>query len=253
MDRITSITDAKGMTTCNWYNETGMLAAASQPAAGPCPDSAPDGSFLYSYDPMDRLTTSTDPAGKSESFTYNDKGLLDTHTDRNGAAIKYRYDSIGRLSSFFGANGDVSFTYFPNTDLVASVKTNSSLRDITGGLTKIDNDYDELGRPIGVNTEFAIKGLPILKTSAFLDYNTNGQLIYGWDKSYDYYSDSGLLEKITTADGGEITYGYDGMFRDDRREISGVQKVTREYNAQGRMSHMASEERGQAGNIAKYH
>ncbi len=241
MGRITSTTDAKVMTTCNWYNETGMLAAASLPAKGTCPE-APNSSYApfyhYSYDPMNRLTTTTDPADKSDSYVYNSKGQLETYTDRNGKTTAFGYDTVGRPTDFTGQDGErIDISYYKKTDLIGSLLASGGAATI--GETKIETTYDFLNRVTNINSDLAIKDLPTLTTSLSFVYNTNGQLISGAGKTFNYNSTTGLLETMTVGD-VEVGYGYDGLYRANQREIEGRQKVTREYNAQGRMFHMAS-------------
>lgn len=52
----------------------------------------------YVYDRANRVLSTTDALGKTESWTYNALGEKETYTNRNGAQWKYTYDRLGRLT-----------------------------------------------------------------------------------------------------------------------------------------------------------
>ena len=100
-----------------------------------------------------QLTTVTDPAGRSLTFTYGANGDIASVTDPAGRSVSLAYDSAGDLTSITDpANGVTSFTY-------DSAHHALTMTDPRGGV--LTNTYDPLGRvtaqtdPAGRKTTFS--------------------------------------------------------------------------------------------------
>ena len=131
----------------------------------------------YAYDPLDRLSSVTDPDGHTTSYEYDPAGHRIATTNAEGEVTHYGYDAAGRLTGISYSDGttpDVAETYDADGDRV-------KLTDGSGTSTFI---YDSLGRI----------------TSA-----TNGAgatVLYGYDPA-------GHLTTLTYPNGKNVTRTYD--------------------------------------------
>ena len=103
---LESVTDSSGrILTLERDAATGELAAAV----------APDGQrTTFSLDPQGRIESSTDPAGRTLSFSYTTDGLLTGKTYPSLESWVYEYDALGRISKSTNPVG--GFTSYARTD-----------------------------------------------------------------------------------------------------------------------------------------
>ena len=140
----------------------------------------------YEYDEFDRLLTSTDALGQTESNTYDYySGNLKTSTDRNGQNFNYTYDGLNNLKT-----------------KALSDETNIETKTygMTGKITSAQN------AAATINYTYNDKGLPISETDTAA----------GTVKSFTYDSDGNRLTFMLTRNGQtEISqsYAYDKLNR----------------------------------------
>ena len=140
----------------------------------------------YEYDEFDRLLTSTDALGQTESNTYDYySGNLKTSTDRNGQNFNYTYDGLNNLKTKSLSDG-------------TNIETKTY--GMTGKITSAQN------AAATINYTYNDKGLPISETDTAA----------GTVKSFTYDSDGNRLTFMLTRNGQtEISqsYAYDKLNR----------------------------------------
>lgn len=116
VDKLTSLTDAKGQATSYQYDLLGRMTKDTDPlnktinfaydaAGNPQTKTDADGSTIsYSYDALKRLTGKTYPDSTTESYTYNAAGRLQSVSNPN-ITYTYTYDAAGRITSAIDSRG----------------------------------------------------------------------------------------------------------------------------------------------------
>jgi RHS repeat-associated protein len=186
----------------------------------------------YDYDSGGRVKKVTDPLGRFEQYAYDSVGRVRKQTLFNGSEILYGYDANGNLTSltppgkpahtfaYTAANLDsvyapppaglpvsaTRYTFNPDRQLTRVLRPDSLAIDIA---------YDTAGRPRRLT-------LP------------NGQV------QFAYSPTSGNLTTLTAADGGTLTYGYDGALPTSATWAGTVQgSVGIKYDSDFRVSKIA--------------
>lgn len=174
----------------------------------------PRGSWGYSYDNLNRLTSLYDGGNAKAtllSWTYNPDGFLKEMTDQAGYKTDWGYDSVGRLESQSdrfsspGANVTASLTYnsasqitsrtLTNSDYSFSSKYNISRNYSVNGL----NQYCEAGQSVVLNaqcTNGATDG------RRYYAYDNSGSLIGDGVTGYIYDAENRLVR----AGGARLMY-----------------------------------------------
>jgi YD repeat-containing protein len=114
VDRLASVRDPLGRVTSYSYDamsrRTGVFNPAIQAGALLSQGYTPDGLMAsltdangngttFSYDGLDRLSTTTYPGGSTETLTYDANGNVTARNTRAGQTITFTYDTLNRLSS----------------------------------------------------------------------------------------------------------------------------------------------------------
>jgi RHS repeat-associated protein len=208
---LASITDARGFITSFDYYSNDKVHINYFPNGG---------TYIFSYNSPLRTTTVTDPEGNINVHYYNEKGAITGHldvlgyeelyeydedlnrvkiTDKNGGIIKSTYDSMGNvLSTTNQENYTVSHTYDPDYNFVLTTtdpeaRVTTQTYDANGNLEHIiyppvDADTSE------IQFEYDALGHMVLTT----DQNLN-------QTKFEYYVDTGYLQRITN-DYGDVTH-----------------------------------------------
>lgn len=186
--RVEQVTDPNGNTTSYSYDSTGRLVQIEKPDAT---------STVMTYDDLDRLATITDARGGTTSLTYTPAGRLASMTDAGGNTHRYLYDERGYLAQIVDPVGNPTVL-----DLDADGRT----EEITSpaGLSLV-LEHDNESRPTqtidsqGISTDFTYSARGDLTS---IGRAGDGTISYAFD-------DLGMLT-ATDANGGEISFGYDG-------------------------------------------
>lgn len=214
-DRLSSITDAVGLTTTYSYSgsavtatdsngrsvekmldsrgntvgvttpEHRILYARTATGAPMAINALPYGMTAIAYDGYGRrMTLFTQELGVN-TFTYDDDGNLYSQTNGNDETITYTYDTYGRLTGKTTPEMSTSYTYNGLSQLTSAVSSNGSGKTFT---------YDTLGR-LSSRTTTAPGDKWLREDFAY----TNGNV-----SSVTYTSQSGILttENYTYQDGG---------------------------------------------------
>ncbi|MDO4551383.1 MAG: LamG-like jellyroll fold domain-containing protein [Planctomycetia bacterium] len=95
-----------------WNSALAASEIAYLHTASDIPLAASTSSTSYTYDPLGRLLSLTDPLGNTTSYTYNTPGNLTSETNENNATRHFTYDALGRLVSKTDRNDRVTtYTY----------------------------------------------------------------------------------------------------------------------------------------------
>ena len=247
--------NSRGLVVTQWlpYLETASVLYAS-PAAGLA-------TVQYVYDPLGRITTTTQPDGTTTQTTYDDRQV--TLTDANGHQTRRTVDAHGRLLTVEELDGSATpttrYTY-DALDRVVDVTDAASHHttltyDSLGRKTQmIDPDmgtwaytYDAVDNLItqtdarGVKTTFAYDKLNRV-TSKSYTYNgsrviTNpGTVTYTYDAAPSF--PKGRLSRVDDGS-GNTQFDYDALGRllKETKTISGAPFVVqRSYDLLGRVT-----------------
>ncbi len=178
------------------YWPTGLVKKVTQP----------DGAFTsYVYDDAQRLTSISDNAGNSITYTLNAAGDRTKEDTKDTGGVLQRtlsrtYNTLGQLQTVTDAyNRNTSFTY----------DANSNLDTATDALTRVaDNNYDPLDRlsrtlqdmgGIAAETKFTYDVLDNLT-------QVNDPKLLNTNYTYNGFSD---LTQLSSPDTGNTSYTYD--------------------------------------------
>ena len=141
----------------------------------------PQGGFTYAYDGVGRMSSLTNGAGETSSWTYQPNGWLATQTLGNGVTATYTQDAQGRLTDLANKLGTVTLSEF-------SVPA-------TGG-------YDGVSNALSVNA--TVPGAPVGYSGM-----TSYQYDYG-QTANPQLNRSQLTNEASARLTGNQTYAYDG-------------------------------------------
>lgn len=165
----------------------------------------------FEYDPAGRLTKQVFADGREVLYAYDPNGNLAAVTPPGRAAHRFEYTPADRVRSYLAANippGPAQTTYAYNQD--------RQLTRVTRPDSKvIEIDYDKAGR-------VSAMAIP------------QGRIRYLFDDAADQ------LKSITAADGGILSYQYDGFLPTRTTWSGGVHgEVARAYDNELRVSSIA--------------
>ncbi|HEX6911664.1 MAG TPA: hypothetical protein VF142_14780, partial [Longimicrobium sp.] len=182
---------APGLTPVTYaYDAQGQLTEVRQGARA----------WTYTYE-NGRLTTSTDPLGRTERFGRDAVGRVHTQILANGAELRFGYDASGNLTSLTPP-GRAAYAFDHDAvDQVTraaapAVGADSTVTRYAYGL---DRELTRVRRPDGSEVGFAYDGAGRLET---LD-------LPGGDIRFTYDGTTGLTRTVSTPD-VDLSLGYDG-------------------------------------------
>ena len=230
--RLVSETDPKGNTTTYAYDQNSNCTGKTN-ALGVTVHMTYDGAnrmtaatvrtkegeeytIRYAYDPLGRVTATTDEEGNTTRYTYDAVGNVTSATDEEGnATTAATYDSMGRTAVVKDALGlTTTYTYDLSGNLTKAVQSLNGQKERTAAYT-----YDRLGR--------------MTSATDSMDGTTRA-----------CYDERGNLSSVTDANGGTTAYAYDAMGRLTEETSPLGNRNTYTYNAAGLLS-QTSNARGQ--------
>ena len=174
--------------------------------------------------PRGRLIDETNQLGDSQSFRYNNQGDLIAHEDFEGHLYEYDYDEEGRLTQkTFNGQKEARYEYDENGNLLKAVN------ELTGN--ELLYSYDRKNNLTVQTTEmgttrytFDGRGLKTqeVRPSQIIHYiyDERGSLLI---------SEESLLARQ------KVSYRYNALGQEVRRDVSGSLIEKRHYNQWGRL------------------
>ena len=193
LNQLVETTDAEGNTIAYSYDANGKLTTITDPLGR---------TIINGLTSRGQTGSVTFPDGTSDTYTYDARGFKTSFTDRAGRTTTYDYDAAGRLVKQTFPNGavfELTYNAAGRTTAIkdARGKTHQFTQNASGFLTA---RQDALGNV----TQYA--------------YDANGR-----------------LTSFIDARGNEIRYEYDAAGRSTRRIFPDGTQITLEYDAAGRM------------------
>ncbi len=186
---VSAIDDGRGQSVTRSFDSRGLLAKQVDAR----------GTLEYGYDELGRMTSLTDPQGKSLGFAYDPEGNLTELTRPNGVTTTNVYDGAGRLSE----------TTSKAAEPIAVLESLSYEYDLAGNVTS------RLDQRLESETTYAYDALNRLTQ---FDPPGEGVTTYGYDAAGNRTQAGGTaysfnaLNQLTESSTG-TTYGYDGAGR----------------------------------------
>jgi RHS repeat-associated protein len=169
----------------------------------------------FTYDGLNRLLTSTDPLGKTDTRTYDKNGNLVQLQDRRGLTSTFTYDGLNRLVGETYPDSTVSRSYDTNGRLVRVADSMSGVFDFT---------YDSVGRLASSANQFGAVQYTYDNANRMMSRQVAGQspASYSYDSAgkllsasmpqasvgFSYDSNNRLVS-LTRANGVNSQYAYD--------------------------------------------
>jgi RHS repeat-associated protein len=179
------------------YDENGNLTRRDDPA---------NGVSTYTYDKLNRLTREAHPGARSVDYTYDANGNALTVTDWVGGTARtstYRYDATDQLRDLAEPGGSCT-TATPTrcTSYLYDERDNRRQIGYPNGVV-VTNTFDTQDK---VTSIVAKQGATVLKSRS-----------YDYDK---FNRHTELRQRVTDEAANTTTYGYDGLDRLIRADIS---------------------------------
>jgi RHS repeat-associated protein len=235
----TSVTDASGRSiTLNWVN--GHLAEIVDALETPLR------TWSYTYDPAGNLEVVTDPLNGTVLYTYDELHRMTRMTDKNGNGTSMKYNTAGAVTTLATCLLRQVFTYLP-------LQSKTILDEFTGtGKQTTTFEFDEDGRNLvksgsccGYKKTFEYDSLNNVTqvidargNSSQYVYGTNGKAtqvtdVHGCSSNYTYDATYGKANNYTDKNGTSITYDYDANGNLTQINLPGGLTEQFSYNAQG--------------------
>ena len=187
--RPSSIKDGRGQSLTRSYDSRGNLVKQVDGR----------GTLEYGYDKLDRMTSLTDPQGKSLGFAYDPEGDLTEVTRPDGVTTTNVYNEAGRLAE------TTSKTAEPLT----------VLESLKYGYDAAGNVTSKVDQPLEAETSYAYDAL-----NRLAEFNPPGEgaTSYGYDAAGNRTEAGGTTYSFNalnqlTEDSAGTTYSYDGAGR----------------------------------------
>ena len=204
-------------------------------------------SFSYTYDALNRLTSSTDDFGNTVSYEYDDASNLTQLTYPDSKTVTYTYYPDNRMKTVEDWNGQVTTYTYSNDGLLESVAFHSSGSawlgyDDAGRLTGISHrkaDYsiiaeyefallDGLGNHLVENRVEPLAQPPLENWECMATYNAANRVTNHGVHGYDFDGAGNLLSR-TGPDPWTCSWNYENHLTD----FSGAGTATYTYDTFG--------------------
>lgn len=214
--------DPLGNTATHEYDTAGRRTATVSPR-GNEPGASPAGfRTTFTYDPLDRLLTTTDPLGNTTTNTYDGRGNQTSTTDSKGNTTTFIFDAAGQLLEEQRPDGTTWTYVYDNAGNRTSVtdgagKTRTYTHDNLDRLVSVTDTagrttsytYDPAGNRL---TETLADGK--ITTSTYDAANQLTSITYSDGTPGVSYTYDANGRRKTMADGiGTTTYTYDALSR----------------------------------------
>jgi RHS repeat-associated protein len=159
----------------------------------------------FGYDPLDRLSSVTDPLLRVQSYTYDDANRVVGQVFTDGSQVGFSYDANGNVTSVTPpSRPEHDFGYTP-ADLMSSYTP--PVVAGTGATTyeyNLDKQPTVVHRPDGSQIVTTYDSAGRVATVTYPSVSGNVTV------TRTYSPTTGNLTGATTSDGQSLAYGYDG-------------------------------------------
>jgi RHS repeat-associated protein len=163
----------------------------------------------FGYDPLDRLSSVTDPLLRVQSYTYDDANRVVGQVFTDGSQVGFSYDANGNVTSVTPpSRPEHDFGYTP-ADLMSSYTPPAVAG--TGATTyeyNLDKQPTVVHRPDGSTINFTYDSAGRLSTVTYPAGPSTSDGNITVTRSYN--PTTGKLAGLSTSDGQTVSYGYDG-------------------------------------------
>lgn len=222
---LSVIVDPEGGETTLVTNSAGYVTSVVDPLGNANGGIPADHRWQFAYDPMGRLTSSTDPSGGITERTYDALGRLATVTDPTGLITTYEYDGAGRPLTVAVDGPSLSAETAYEYDAAGNV---AAVTDAEGRRTEFV--HDALGRIVerldpGGNSwhsEYDAKGRVVSVSDPtdrqiFFSYDAADRLLARTDAGGETtewtYDEAGRIIAVTDPLSNTVSYSYDWLGR----------------------------------------
>ena len=184
----------------------------------------------FSYDLLDRLTTSTNPLNQATTLSYDTRDNLKATTDPKGQIITRTYDDLSRLIQINTPDNTITVSY----DAVGNPQT------VVDNDSRIGLTYDGLNR-IATTETFDLGAQPnVILTNVYdavgnrrgLTDSAPGTTVFDFDLG-------GRLTQLTTPSSQQIHLTYDPAGRLEAILFPNGVVSTHQYDPQGRLASLS--------------
>jgi YD repeat-containing protein len=154
------------------------------------------------FDSNNRLVSSANNSGLSQSWTYNSLGKVTSHTDPQGNTIQINYDASGNVISRVDQNGNTATAQY-----------------------NVNNNLTQMTNPLGSSISYGINPQGLVtsivdergKTTTFT-YNSQGNIVSSSDPNgnttqISYIGNSNRINQYIDSRGRVTAYQYDALGR----------------------------------------
>nr|WP_245370739.1 RHS repeat-associated core domain-containing protein [Amycolatopsis magusensis] len=179
----------------------------------------PEGrTWTYRYDPVGRLAGQTDFDGRTRTYTYDAAGQLTLATEPTGQVLEYRYDLLGNLVEVRGPEGVTAYAYDPVGEVVR----------ITSAESAVEFERDEYGRVV----RETVDGRTV--TFAYEHGTVRRRTPSGVDSEWTFDEQD---RPIALASAGHVVrYRHDPDGRAVAREVDGFSVLEQAFGPGGRLT-----------------
>ena len=235
--RLSSVTDASGLTTTYGYNALGTLISVSQPGVNP---------RSWTYNTKNQLISETHPESGTVSYVRDAVGNITQRVDAKSQITNYTYDSNNRLTQFDPPgdlyNTQIAYDASDNrTSVVNGVVSTSYGFD---GANRLTSRTDTIsGRPFGVT--IAYDGNDNI---ASVQYPSGRVVTYAYDSENRFtsvaegattyantfsYHPSGAITSFRAGNGLTQSTTFDNRYRVQSLNAGGVLSLAYGYDSTG--------------------
>jgi RHS repeat-associated protein len=180
----------------------------------------------FGYDPLDRLSSVTDPLLRVQSYVYDDANRVVGQVFTDGSQVGFSYDANGNVTSVTPpGRPEHDFGYTP-ADLMSSYTPPAVAA--TGATTyehNLDKQPTVVHRPDGSQSVTTYDSAGRVATVTYPSVSGNVTI------TRSYSPTTGQLSAMTTSDGQNLAFGYDGRLPTSTTWAGNVAgSVSRTYN-----------------------
>lgn len=207
-DQLTGLVATNGDSLSFTRNATDLISTVTDSAGR---------TTSYTYD-GELLTGVTSPEGTT-TYAYNEDFALTSITDGNGVQASFEYDDRGRLirESFNGGIEAITYSYGENGEVTVTDLNGAATQLFLNDRGQVTQLTDALGRSLRIRYDQAGNATSIIApdgSTLSFNYDDEGNLLnqvnpLGQSTSFTYEPNFDSLASVTDPRGNALSYSYD--------------------------------------------